>query len=198
MVTKSISNSKPECFAPIFNSTSPPYEKYWDSNGSDGCTKECCDRPFALEHEYSTSLEDNGDRIDALANKSSKKPKSILINHENENVTKKPKSSRFVSFTLDDNKKPFTSSIYYGVKSYLHHFYEPMNKTTADQDSVLVSVPEFVVLLLIISLRWVWGFPVILPRMKDITINSMNQLFYWALEKYWFLSAVWFLSPSFF
>lgn len=71
---------------------------------------------------------------------SPQKPKSILIHHGNENtINKKSKSNRFVSFTLDDSKKPFTSSIYYGVKSYLHHFYEPVNKTFMNGDSFIVS-----------------------------------------------------------
>lgn len=69
-----------------------------------------------------------------------KKPKSILINHENDNVTKKSKPNRFVSFTLDESKKPFTSSIYYGVKSYLHHFYEPLNKTAYDRENLMVNI----------------------------------------------------------
>lgn len=71
-------------------------------------------------------------------NNENKKPKSILINHENENTNKKSKTNRFVSFTMDESKKPFTSSIYYGVKSYLHHFYEPVNKTTYDSENLLV------------------------------------------------------------
>lgn len=90
-----------------------------------------------LEKSYEKDANYNYER-NANEYNETRKPKSILINHENENVTKKTKPNRFVSFTLDENKKPFTSSIYYGVKSYLHHFYEPVNKTAYDSENLMV------------------------------------------------------------
>lgn len=45
---------------------------------------------------------------------------------------------------VNDDKYPLTSSIYYGVRSYLHHFYEPSSRPFSNDESGMVGFPTVI------------------------------------------------------
>ncbi len=120
MVTKIVKSSKRE----KFNYEKPEREKY--SKTETDLANEL--RKYDdSEYMWDQRDTDNESRMSYVTS----------LKYEKENATKESKPKKFVSFS-DDGKSPFTSSIYYGVKSYLHHFYEPLNRTSYNGENLLV------------------------------------------------------------